>query len=95
MGKKSRADKKSKKLQEKQRIKAANRALYDSYKTQGINTKRKTGNRLVSVMKPQEHGNFNCGNLACDKCYPKGSVLSTEQQLNYKAFMKASVDTWN
>jgi hypothetical protein len=95
MGKKSRADKKSKRLQEKQRVKAANRALYDSYAAQGNNSKRKTGNRTVKVMKPQEHGNFDCGNLACKRCYPKANVLSTEQQMLYKHFMQASVASYN
>ena len=91
MGKKSRADKKSKRLQEKQRVKQANRALYDSYAAQGTNSKRKGEKRIVTTMKPQIHGNYNCGNLACSECYPKASVLSTEQQQLRKAFIKASL----
>lgn len=72
MSKKSKSLSKQANLRAKQAKKAANRALYDSRKRMGENTKSSRSVRKSRGRKGKEKGKHlvaYCGNIACMKCH--------------------------
>lgn len=72
MSKKSKSISKQKNLREKQAKKASQRALYESYKRSGENTKssrNKKSNRKNKKSTKGLHLIAHCGNIACRKCF--------------------------
>jgi hypothetical protein len=67
-----RTAKKDKRAKEKQSRKAAQRALYESYKDQGItkNSKRfkRNSKKQKSIVSTKSHPTGSCGNVGCLKC---------------------------
>ena len=73
MSKKAKLANREKRLQSKRAKKAANKSRYAELRERGINSKSK---RSVSNSKKKnrvsllDHPNGNCGNPACQKCFP-------------------------
>ena len=86
MSKKCKAASKLKNLQAKRSRKAANRALYESRRDAGNNSKSRRSKRrgkrkLVNTM---SHKDGACGNIACKRCDPAG-IHGTINRLIHKA----------
>ena len=68
-----RTAKKDKRAKEKQSRKAAQRALYESYKDQGItkNSKRfkRNSKKQKSILSTKIHPVGSCGNVGCRRCH--------------------------
>ena len=73
MSKKSKKKTKEKNQKAKRARKDAQRALYESFKNQGINTKskraRKTSKSKRKMVDGINHPNGACGNQGCIKCH--------------------------
>lgn len=73
MSKKSRAKAKLKRKKEKAAAKAQKRALYESFKNQGINSKsfraRKRQKKAKAMTLRVGHGPEKCGNPGCKRCF--------------------------
>lgn len=72
-GKGARSRSKAKRKREKDARKAAKKALYESYKNAGRNSKSKRYRQNVKMHagpKPRNHSEGPCGNHACQECFP-------------------------
>jgi hypothetical protein len=73
-GKGARKRSKQYRLERRLAEKRMKRAAWDAAKKAGSNGKESRAEKprktRLGDMKPVEHGRYNCGNLACVKCYP-------------------------
>jgi hypothetical protein len=90
MSKKSKKQQKEKRLQKKRARKLANRALYDSRRDAGQNTKSKrarASKKKHKLAKTVDHPEGKCGNIGCMKC--NSYLLANSRDLSKIPITKA------
>lgn len=80
MSKKCKSRSKERRLKEKRARKQANRAKYEAWRNQGVNSKSKRAQLNLKRKKKvrNSHPEGACGNIACMRCssiYQKGGTL--------------------
>ena len=65
------ARKHNEKMKQKKALKAAKRALYESYAGTGKRAKKQSKKSPVSGIHKHAHIMQDCGNPGCSKCYPR------------------------
>ena len=87
MSKKSKAKSKEKRISEKRKRKAAQAALYASYRDAGQNTKSFRARKAAKASRGPRvrHASGPCRNVGCDRCFPKPIRLGTWPHLTARA----------
>ena len=70
MSKKCKKEARLKKLAKKRNIKIANRAMYDSFRDSGQNSKSKRYRKKGKKFNTISHPEGLCGNIGCYRCNP-------------------------
>jgi len=71
MGKTGRKSKHETKMKKKKALKAQKRAAYAALAGTSRKNKKRVVKRLLSGILKHAHAMANCGNVGCEKCYPK------------------------
>ncbi len=74
MGKQGRKRKHDEKMKRRRAAKAARRSNYASLAGTGKRRKKQAGGSKISGVYKHAHIMANCGNIGCDRCFPKGRL---------------------